>query len=80
MVLVIKGSCLAIIAQSSSYAWEAMNECDSRTNKVNRRYPGVVGGRHDDVLATELLEELGVVLLLRCVRATEDLLQGRPSW
>lgn len=55
------------------------NERDSQTNKEYWRYPGVVGGRHDDVLAAELLEELGVVFLLRCMRATEDLLQGRPS-
>lgn len=40
-----------------------------------QRYPGIVGGRHNDILAAELLEELRIVFLLCCMRTAENLLK-----
>ena len=38
-------------------------------------YPGIVGGRQNDILAAKGLEELCIVFLLCCVRTAENLLK-----
>lgn len=49
------------------------------TVEVKRCYPGIVGGRHNDILAAELLEELRIVFLLCCMRTAENLLKERKT-